>query len=63
MKKLSVLVIIMILAVNFFSTGTFAEDLKFAAILKTLANPHWVSMKNGYEEEAARHRRYSPSRG
>ncbi len=54
MKKISVIVVIMAIAVSFFSTGAFAEDLKFAAILKTLANPHWVTMKNGYEEEAAR---------
>jgi D-allose transport system substrate-binding protein len=54
MKKVSILVVIMIAVSLFLSTGAFAEDLKIAAILKTLANPHWVSMKNGYEEEAAK---------
>lgn len=52
MKKVSILIVTMIVVSVFLSTGTFAEDLKFAAILKTLANPHWVSMKNGYEDEA-----------
>ena len=54
MKKLSIFVVTLIIVSLFLSTAAFAEDLKFAAILKTLANPHWVSMKNGYEEEAAK---------
>lgn len=52
MKKVSILVVTIITVSLFLSNVTFAEELKFAAILKTLANPHWVSMKNGYEEEA-----------
>ncbi len=54
MKKASVIVVIMLAASLLLSIGACAEELKFAAILKTLANPHWVAMKKGYEEEAAR---------
>ena len=50
MKKL--LVVTMIVVIGLLSTAGFAAEMKFAAILKTLANPHWVTMKKGYEEEA-----------
>ena len=54
MKKVSLFIVTMLVASLFLSIGACAEELKFAAILKTLANPHWVSMKKGYEEEAAK---------
>ena len=54
MKKVSVFIITIMVASLVLSIGASAEDLKFAAILKTLANPHWISMKKGYEEEAER---------
>ena len=54
MKKISVLIVTMFIVSLCLSSGTNAQELKFAAILKTLANPHWVSMQKGYEEEAAR---------
>lgn len=54
MKKATLFVVTLFVVSLFLSMGAFAEELKFAAILKTLANPHWVSMKNGYEEEAAK---------
>ena len=50
MKKFVVVTMIAVLCL--LSTAAFAAEMKFAAILKTLANPHWVSMKKGYEEEA-----------
>lgn len=54
MKKMSLLVVTILIASLCFAPATFAEDLKIAAILKTLANPHWVAMQKGYEEEAER---------
>ena len=53
MKKVSIITITMIMVVSLVcSSPVFAEGLKFGVILKTLANPHWVAMKNGYEAEA-----------
>lgn len=54
MKKISVFVVAMFIVSLCLSIGANAQELKFAAILKTLANPHWVSMQKGYEEEAER---------
>lgn len=54
MKKVSLLIVLIMVVSLIFSAGAFAAELRFAAILKTLANPHWVAMKKGYEEEAAR---------
>ncbi|MDY0094497.1 MAG: D-allose transporter substrate-binding protein [Candidatus Vecturithrix sp.] len=54
MKKISGVVVAMFIISLCLVIGANAQELKFAAILKTLANPHWVSMQKGYEEEAAR---------
>jgi D-allose transport system substrate-binding protein len=53
MKKVSILAITAMMVLSLVcSSSVFAEELKFGVILKTLANPHWVAMKNGYEDEA-----------
>jgi D-allose transport system substrate-binding protein len=59
MKKATYLVILLVLmsvlSVAFGGSAAYAaEDVKVAMLLKTLANPYWVDMKDGIEAEGAR---------
>ncbi len=48
MKKISGVVVASMFIANLcLVIRTNARELKFAAILKTLANPHWVSIQKG----------------